>query len=61
MTDHKPPVKIYINKIENRIKFRIESGCHLELLMPETINYLESLKRMNKDKNCENVPPLRDY
>ena len=29
--------------------------------MPETMNYLDSLKRMNKDKNGENVPLLRDY
>ena len=29
--------------------------------MPETMNYLDSPKRMNKDKNGENVPLLRDY
>ena len=43
MTDHKPPIKTYINKTENRIQFKIELGYYLELLMPETINYLESL------------------
>ena len=36
-----PPIRIYINKIENRITFRIKTGYYLELL---TRNYLEALK-----------------
>ena len=31
-----PSVKIYINKTENRITFRIKNGYSLELLTPET-------------------------
>ena len=27
-----PPIRIYINKIENRITFRIKTGYYLELL-----------------------------
>ena len=33
-----------VNKIENRITFKIKSGYYLELLAPETMNYLEVLK-----------------
>ena len=43
VTDN-PSVRIYINKIENRIKFKIETRYYLELLTPETINYFEVLK-----------------
>ena len=38
-------VKIYIYKIENRIKFRIKNGYSLELLTPETIKLLGSTKK----------------
>ena len=39
-----PPVQIYANKIKNRTTFKIKNGFSLELLTPETINYLEVLK-----------------
>ena len=32
--------KICTNKTENRITFRIKKGYYLELLTPETLNYL---------------------
>ena len=35
-----PSVKIYVNKIENRITFKIKTRYYLELLMPETIKLL---------------------
>ena len=35
---------IYINKIENRITFRIETGYYLELLMSETMKLLGRAK-----------------
>ena len=35
---------IYVNKIENRIAFKITTGYHLELLTLETVKYLEVLK-----------------
>ena len=45
------PIRIYINKIENRITFRIKTGCYVELLTPETINLLGSTKsKINQDR-----------
>ena len=35
-----PSAKIYVNKIENRITFKIKNGCSLELLTSETMNLL---------------------
>ena len=50
---------IYVNKIENRITFKIKTRYYLELLTPETIKLLESTKsEITKDKNGENVPHL---
>ena len=54
-----PPVKIYPNKIKNRIAFKIKTGYKLELLTPETMKLLGSTKKdVDKDKNGENVPKL---
>ena len=41
---NKPSVQIYVNKIENRIAFKIKDGYSLELLTPEKIKYSEALK-----------------
>ena len=32
-----PPIKIFVNRIENRITFKIKSGYYLECLTPETM------------------------
>ena len=54
-----PLIKIYSNKIKNRIVFKIKNGYKLELLTPETMKLLESTKKVvDKDKNSENVPKL---
>ena len=54
-----PSVQIYVNKIENRITFKIKDGYSLELLTPETMKLLESTKdKITEDKNGENVPHL---
>ena len=54
-----PPVKIYVNKIENKIVFKIKTGYKLELLTPETIKLLGSAKKdVDKDKDSEKVPNL---
>ena len=54
-----PSIRIYINKIENRITFKIKSGYYLELLTPEAMKLLGSAEnKINKDKNGENVPHL---
>ena len=56
----KPSVQIYVNKIENRITFKIKNGYSLELLTPETMKLLGSTEnKITKDKNGENVPHLK--
>ena len=53
-------VRIYINKIENRVTFKIKTGYYLELLTHETMKLLGSTEnKIAKDKNGENVPHLR--
>ena len=32
-----PSVRIYVNKIENRIMFKIKTGYYFEVLTPETM------------------------
>ena len=50
---------IYVNKIENRITFKIKTGYYIELLTPETMKLFGSTKsKINKDENGENVPHL---
>ena len=47
----KPPIQIYVNKIENRVIFKIKNGYSLELLTPETMKLLGSTKnKITKDK-----------
>ena len=58
MTDN-PPITTYVNKIENRITFRINAGYYHELLTSETMKLLENTKsRITKENNGENVPRL---
>ena len=48
-----------MNKIENRITFKIKNEYYLELLTPETMKLLGSTEiKITKDKNGENVPHL---
>ena len=50
---------IYVNKIKNRIVFKIKTGYYLELLMPETMKLSGSTKsKITKDENGENVLQL---
>ena len=52
----KPSVQIYVNKIENRVTFKIKNGYSLELLTSETMKLLGSTENeITKDKNGENV------
>ena len=52
-------MKISVNKIDNRITFKIKNGHSLEFLTPETMKLLGSTKKkITKDKNSENVPHL---
>ena len=53
------PIRIYVNRIENRITFKIKSGYYLELLTTKTMKLLGSSEsKITKDKNGENVPHL---
>ena len=39
-----PSIRIYVNKIENRITLKIKTGYYLELLKPETMKLLGCTK-----------------
>ena len=43
VTDNRS-IRIYINKIENRITFKIKAAYYLDILVPETMKLLESTK-----------------
>ena len=48
--NNNPSIKIHINKIENRITFKIKTGYYLELLIPKTVKLLGSTKsKITKD------------
>ena len=50
---------MYVNKIENRIAFKIKTGHYLELSMHETTKLLGSTKsNTTKNYNGENAPLL---
>ena len=54
-----PLIMIFVNKIENRITFKIKTRYYLELLTPETMSLLGSTKsKITKNENGENVPHL---
>ena len=54
-----PSIRMYINRIENRITFKIKNEYYLELLTPEIMKLLGSTEsKITKDKNGENVPHL---
>ena len=55
----KPSVQIYVNKIENRVTFKIKNGYSLELLTSETMKlYGSTENKITEDMNGENVPHL---
>ena len=55
-----PSIRIYINKIENRITFEIKSAYYLELLTSETMKLLGSTEnKITKDRNGEIVPHIQ--
>ena len=53
------PVQIYVNKIKNKIAFKIKTGHKLELLTEEAMQLLgSSNKDIDKNKDGEIVPRL---
>ena len=56
---HNLSKRIFVNKIENRITFKIKTGYYLELLTPETMKLLRcNENEIIKDKNSGNVSCL---
>ena len=54
-----PLIRIYINKIENIITFKIKTGYYLELLIPERMKLPGCTKsKITKNRNGKNVPSL---
>ena len=54
-----PSIKIYTNKTENRITFKIKSEYYIERVTLETMKLLESTKsKMAKGEKGENVSYL---
>ena len=54
-----PSVQIYVNKIENRVTFKIKNWYSLKILTSETMKLLGSTEnKITKDKNGENVSHL---
>ena len=52
-------LQIYVNKIKDRITFKIKNGYSFELLTSETMKLRGSTKnKISKDKNGHNVPHL---
>ena len=57
ITDDDSPMKMYPNKIKNRIVFKIKTRYKLELLTKETMQLLRSSKKeIDQDKDGELVP-----
>ena len=57
---HNPPIRIYANKIENNVTFRIKTGYYLNLLRLETMKLLVRTKiKITKDEKGENISRLK--
>ena len=54
------PLRMQINKIENRIAFKIKPGCCHEFLTPEA-NYLEALKISQLKLKMVKMPSFKNY
>ena len=52
-------MRIYINRNEDRVTFKIKGGYFFKLLMPETLKLLGSTeKKVTKDENDKHVPQV---
>ena len=58
--NNNPQIRIYVNKIQSRITFKIKTGHYLELLTTEEMRLLGSSKdKITEDENDENEPHLQ--
>ena len=56
-----PLIHVYLNRINNRLVFKIKDGSRLELQTHETMKLLGSTKKLvDKRKNRGNVPSLEE-
>ena len=54
-----PLIRTYMNKIENRITFKIKTGYYLNVLTQEIMRFLRSTKsKINKNEKGEIMPHL---
>ena len=54
-----PPLKIYVDKIDNRITFKIKTGYYHQFLTPESMKLLGNTKnKVSKDINGKSVSHL---
>ena len=54
-----PSIRIWVNKIQNRITFKIKTGHYLKLLTSETVKLLGSTEnKTTRNKNRENISYL---
>ena len=54
-----PPIHVYINRINNRLVFKLKDGYKLELQTPEKMKLIGSTKTLiDKTKNGEKLPSL---
>ena len=52
--ENNPSIKIYVNKTENRIKFKSKKGQYFDILAPETMKLLGSTEsKTTKNKRSE--------
>ena len=51
-------IRIYVNKIKNRIIFKIKTGYYLELLTTESMKLFGKTKARKLSKNAENMSYL---
>ena len=59
LTD-KPPIEICVNKIDDRITFKIKSGYYFDLSTHKTVELLGITNRtITEDKNSEDVLRLK--
>ena len=56
-----PSIKIYVNKTEKRVTFKIKTGYYLELSTPETMKLLATTEnKITKNNNGENLPHIEN-
>ena len=55
-----PPIHVYINRINNRLAFKLKDWYNLESQMPETMKLFGSTKKLiGKTKNAENAEKVQ--